>query len=140
MVGSMIKIRKSRDKNLHLLYSHKHISIFFHVHWVRGRFLFIFSYSGFPMMYKNKRGQIRISIICRGRIRIKFRVKGWIRVRIKAKNSEDLEAQNRPMEAMDAHNRRMKAQKNGAIEGGRPVLEVSHDFDEDPNPERNRAK
>jgi hypothetical protein len=56
----------------------------------------------------------------------------------KAKNSEDLEAQNGSMEAMDARNRGVAAQKNGSIEGNRPVVEVSHHFGEDPNPDRNR--
>jgi hypothetical protein len=74
------------------------------------------------------------------RIRIRIRGKGCIRIRIKAKNSEDLEAQNGSLEAVDAHSRHVEAQKHFAIEGSRPVVAVSHLFDEDPNPERNRAK
>jgi hypothetical protein len=66
-------------------------------------------------------------------------VKGWIRTRIKAKISEDLEAQNGSMEAIDARNRGAAAQKNEAIEGRRPVVEVLNHIGEDPNPDRNRS-
>jgi hypothetical protein len=47
---------------------------------------------------------------------------------------------------MDARNRhgcsqsRHAGSKNGAIEGSRPVVEVSHHFGEDTNPDRNRRQ
>ncbi len=43
------------------------------------------------------------------------------------------------MEAIDARNRGAAAQKNEAIEGRRPVVEVLNHIGEDPNPDRNRS-